>query len=373
MGIWAVIILLALIGFILCMFYLSLRLSHFPFIMNVAGGRKKLAMLFSLLAIFGVNVILYFTLNPINTVICIAHLTAFWALSELVFSLIRRFAHKQVPPYVPGLCGIIVTVIYMLIASYLCLNVWEKDYTLESPKLKGDLRIVQFADSHIGSTFHADGLLNYVHRINELNPDVVLITGDYVDDGTTREDMINSCKALSELKTNYGVFFSYGNHDKGYFGDEAKGWNNDDLMENLAANGVTVLQDEAVLIDDRFYIVGRQDRSESDRGAGRKTIAQLMEDLDPDIYSVVLDHQPCEYADIAKAGAGLVLGGHTHGGQFFPFNQMGVLTKQYDRSYGYERRDQTDFIVTSGIGDWELIFKTGCRSEFVVVDVHGTA
>jgi predicted MPP superfamily phosphohydrolase len=59
------------------------------------------------------------------------------------------------------------------------------------------------------------------------------------------------------------------------------------------------------------------------------------------------------------------------GGQFFPFNNIGVLTRQYDRSYGLERRGNTDYIVTSGISDWNLIFKTGCRSEYVVIDVHG--
>ena len=67
-----------------------------------------------------------------------------------------------------------------------------------------------------------------------------------------------------------------------------------------------------------------------------------------------------------------MLSGHSHGGQFFPFNNIGVLTRQYDRSYGYERREGTDFIVTSGISDWSLIFKTGCKSEYVVIDVHGT-
>jgi predicted MPP superfamily phosphohydrolase len=138
-------------------------------------------------------------------------------------------------------------------------------------------------------------------------------------------------------------------------------------------NGVIVLQDDVQLVDGRFYVIGRQDKSESYRGVIRKTPAELMEGLDPDLYKIVLDHQPVEYREEALAGADLVLSGHTHGGQFFPFNQMGVLTGEYDRSYGHEQRDHTDFIVTSGISDWSLIFKTGCRSEYVVIDIHGTA
>lgn len=371
MGLWIFIFGLAFVGVILAIFFLSVRLSHFPFIQKAAGGRKGRSRLFALLLVIAAAAILYIWLNPINMTICIGHLIAFWLLFELIFLLIGKYSHRQINVYIPGVCGVLLTIVYMLAAAWLCLNVWVKEYSFETPKLKGDLRIVQITDSHMGATFHADGLLEYVHEINKLNPDVVLITGDFVDDGTTKEDMVNSCRALSEFKTKYGVFFSYGNHDKGYFSDEAKGWNNDQLLENLKENGVTVLQDETVLIDDRFYIIGRQDKSEADMGGTRMTPQELTKDLDPDLYKIVMDHQPCEYDDEAKAGVNLVLSGHTHGGQFFPFNQMGVLTRRYERSYGHERRGETDFIVSSGISDWELIFKTGCRSEYVVIDIHG--
>lgn len=65
----------------------------------------------------------------------------------------------------------------------------------------------------------------------------------------------------------------------------------------------------------------------------------------------------------------LVLCGHTHGGQLFPFHRMGQWTGIDDKSYGLERRDATSFIVTSGISDWAIQFKTGCKSEYVVVDI----
>jgi hypothetical protein len=308
----------------------------------------------------------------VNAAIIFIHFGGFWLLSELLFLILRKFAHKSIPVWVRGVFAILFTVCYMALAWYLCVHVWEKDYTLESSRLKGDLRIIQFADSHVGTTFHAQGLHEYVKEINALHPDIVVITGDFVDDSTTREDMTGSCAALSELETKYGVFFSYGNHDKGYY--QAKGWNNDDLMENLARNDVMILQDEALLIDKRFYVIGRQDRSDAMwNGSPRKTPLELMEGLDPDLYKVVLDHQPVEYDEEAQSGADLVLSGHTHGGQFFPFNSIGVLTNEYERSYGHEKRGHTDFIVTSGISDWSLIFKTGCRSEYVVIDVHGTA
>ena len=371
MGAFIVIVIGVVAGVAFFMSYVSRRTASFPLVQSLMGGRKRLAFW----VCFAVWALLFFLLGlligSVNSVICMVHLAGFWLLSELFFYLLKRGTHKSFREYLPGVCAILFTICYMIIAWYLCTHVWEKDYSLESDALKGDLRIVQFADSHVGATFHAQKFRDYMLAINALHPDLVVVTGDFVDDDTSREDMIGSCEALGELETSYGVYFCYGNHDKGYFNDEAKGWTNDDLMENLAKNDVIVLQDEVRLIDDRFYVIGRQDKSEEDRGAGRKTPAQLMEGLEPDLYRIVLDHQPCEYDQEEAAGASLVLSGHTHGGQFFSFNNIGVLTRQYDRSYGLERRGNTDYIVTSGISDWNLIFKTGCRSEYVVIDVHG--
>lgn len=372
---WAFMFLAAavLLALIFCVIYLSVRTAHFPLILHAAGDRRILAFLIALALYAAVGAVLYLSVNAVNAVICFVHLGGFWLLSELFFLILRKITHRNIESWIAGVCAILFTICYMLLAFYLCNHVREKDYAIESDRLKGDLRVVQFADSHVGSTFHADGLRAYVRKINELHPDLVAVTGDFVDDDTSREDLIGSCEALGELETTYGVFFCYGNHDKGYSRSQDRGWTPDELYENLVKNGVTVLQDEAVEFEGRFCVIGRKDRSEEARGGGRKTPELLMEELDPDLYKIVLDHQPCEYEKEAQAGADLVLSGHSHGGQFFPFNNIGVLTHQYDRSYGHEKRGRTDFIVTSGISDWTLLFKTGCASEYVVANIHGTA
>lgn len=125
-------------------------------------------------------------------------------------------------------------------------------------------------------------------------------------------------------------------------------------------------------MDDRFYIVGRQDASEEfDFGRSRAAIADLINPLDHSKYIIVLDHQPRDYAAEAKDGADLVLSGHTHGGQMIPLKQLinWFSIGQNDRIYGLEQRDNTNFVVTSGISDWAIQFKTGTKSEFVIVDV----
>ena len=83
----------------------------------------------------------------------------------------------------------------------------------------------------------------------------------------------------------------------------------------------------------------------------------------------MLDHQPSDFDAEAAAGADLVLCGHTHGGQFIPINHVGEWIGENDLRYGHEKRGDTDFIVSSGISNWTFKFKTGCRSEFVVIDL----
>ena len=102
-------------------------------------------------------------------------------------------------------------------------------------------------------------------------------------------------------------------------------------------------------------------------------MAELTANLDSDKFSIVLDHQPQDYNTQAESGVDLVLSGHTHGGQLFPLMTIENLTHITldDRVYGYEERDKTRFIVTSGISDWAIKFKTGCRSEYVMLEIEG--
>jgi predicted MPP superfamily phosphohydrolase len=135
----------------------------------------------------------------------------------------------------------------------------------------------------------------------------------------------------------------------------------------LKENGVHVMGDSCQLVDDRLYIAGRLDSMLSDR----KSMDELIEGTDDSKYTIVLDHEPNAYDEEASSAADLVVSGHTHGGQLFPFNEVGVIFGANDRTYGYERRNGTDFIVTSGISDWALKFKTGTKSEYVIINIKG--
>ncbi len=95
----------------------------------------------------------------------------------------------------------------------------------------------------------------------------------------------------------------------------------------------------------------------------------LTADIGSDVYTIVMDHQPSDYDAQADSGVDLVLSGHTHGGQLIPITYAGEWMGVNCATYGLERRKDTDFIVTSGIGDWAIGFKTGCKAEYVVIDI----
>lgn len=349
--------------------YLVSRFYKFAYTGKFSGGHKGKRILFAVLPVAVVLVLLKVLMGTINTMIILIHLMVIWFLCDMVNAVIKKKRGAESKRYYAGVIAIAVTAVYLSAGWYLAHNVWRTAYTVSTEKGTGDIRIVQFADSHVGTTFDGDGFAKEMEKIQKENPDIVVVTGDYVDDDTSREDMVTACRALGSIKTTYGVYFAMGNHDKGYYGPEYRGYSGDDLIAELEKNGVNVLEDESVLIDNRFYVIGRKDRSEEQGGSSRMEMKELVQNLDAGKYMIVLDHQPHDYAAQAEAKVDLVLSGHTHGGQLFPINYFGEWFKENEKTYGLEKKENTNFIVTSGISDWAISFKTGCKSEYVVIDV----
>ena len=96
-----------------------------------------------------------------------------------------------------------------------------------------------------------------------------------------------------------------------------------------------------------------------------------MAGIPKDAFVVMLQHEPTAWRRtiLPKTEAQITLSGHTHGGQLIPLGPIGRLLGANDRTYGTETRGNTTFIVTSGISDWEIRFKTGTKSEYVVIDI----
>ena len=366
---WIAIIACLLAAFAAGLVFISFRAAEFDFVLRLTGGRKGPVRLICLAVFAALTAALWLTWNMMNAVVCMIHLIVFWLLCDGVARLAARLRHRTPRRTAAGAAAMALCAVYLAAGWFAVHHVWQTEYTFETPKLNRPYRIVQITDSHIGATFDAEGFSRHIERINALSPNAVVLTGDFVDDDTSREDMLGGCAALGELKTTCGVFFVFGNHDTGYYSEEARGWNGKELCAALEANGVVVLEDEAKTVAEGLTIAGRRDRSVEQRGGARKTASEVLSGLDQTDYIVLLDHQPHDFDAEAAAGADLVLCGHTHGGQFIPINHVGEWIGENDLRYGHEKRLDTDFIVSSGISNWTFRFKTGCKSEYVVIDL----
>ena len=354
-------------------FFLIRCVRKFGFVAKLGHGKKAAEWAISAALVLIPTAVIWLVFGYMNAIIVLLHAVVFSLLSELVFFIIRKARKKAFKRRYSGIAAIAVTVIYLSVGAFSAYHVSRTARTVKTEKNVGDLRVVLIADAHVGTTFDGDGFAEHMKTIEAENPDIIVVSGDFVDEDSTEEDMIISCRALGETKTKYGVYFVFGNHDKGLYSNGERGYSGDDLAAELEKNGVTVLRDETVTVADSFYIIGRNDASdELDFGGSRKSMAELTRGLDPNKFSIVLDHQPRDYAAQAAADVDLVLSGHTHGGQLIPLMQLSNLfgLGGNDRVYGQETRDGTTFIVTSGISDWAIKFKTGCFSEYVVIDIE---
>ncbi len=239
------------------------------------------------------------------------------------------------------------------------------------------LKIVLLADTHFGYSINCRHAQKMVEKINAQNPDIVCIAGDIFDnDYDAISDPEGVRDALKSIKSKYGVYACWGNHDLdepilvGFtFGGKKKDQADPRMEQLLKDANIHLLTDEAELIDDKFYVVGRNDSSRTHKlGGQRLSPAQLTKDLDLSKPVIFIDHQPKQLQETADAGADLDLCGHTHDGQIFPGNLFIHLF--WENSFGYLKKGNMHNIVTSGAGIWGPDMRVGTNCEICPITVH---
>lgn len=242
------------------------------------------------------------------------------------------------------------------------------------------MKIVLLADTHFGynaGVLHAREL---VRKINKQKPDLVCIAGDIFDneyDAIRNPEKLE--KTLRGIKSTYGVYACWGNHDlneeilagftfKHKDGDLS---NIKDLRMKkfLEDSNIHILEDESVLINNQFYVIGRKDASLTEKiHETRKAPAQLTEKLDRNKPIIMIDHQPKELQELADAGVDLDLCGHTHDGQTFPGNF--TIKLMWENPCGLLIKDNMTNITTSGAGVWGPAMRIGTDSEICSINIQ---
>ena len=242
------------------------------------------------------------------------------------------------------------------------------------------MKIVLLADTHFGynaGVLHAREL---VRKINKQKPDLVCIAGDIFDneyDAVRNPEKLE--KTLRGIKSTYGVYACWGNHDLNEeilagFTFKHKDGDLSDIKDPRMKkfpedSNIHILEDESVLINDQFYVIGRKDASLTEKiDETRKAPAQLTEKLDRDKPIIMIDHQPKELQELADAGVDLDLCGHTHNGQTFPGNF--TIKLMWENPCGLLSKDNMTNITTSGAGVWGPAMRIGTDSEICSINIQ---
>lgn len=211
------------------------------------------------------------------------------------------------------------------------------------------IRLVQISDVHIGSR-SAAFLENVVKKVNSHKPDIVLITGDLLDSSTVTATHLAALNNISSA-----TYMCIGNHER--YVDLAK------AIDAISAQGVHVLRDEALITEHGIQLIGLDDRDIPDE------LPAVLDNLpiDSSLFSVLLYHRPDGWRAAKEKSINLMLAGHTHAGQMFPF---GLLVKrQYPEMAGLFTEQDCSLFVSTGTGTWGPVFRLGTRSELTVIDL----
>ena len=265
-------------------------------------------------------------------------------------------------------CGLIPVLIMAVLFAYGYVNMKhpiKTEYTVKTEKNVGDYTIALITDTHYATIQDTELLKEKIEEINGLKPDLVVLGGDIVEEGTTKEKMEEVFRRLGGLEAKYGIYYVYGNHDRQpYTSDPA--YTGEELANAITENGITILEDTYVEINDDLVLAGRGDAGWGN-SSGRVSSEELLNGVDREKYIIVADHQPIEAKENDAQGVDLELSGHTHAGQIWPVGCFTELTGGLN--YGEYLIGNCRTIVSSGFTGWGYPIRTQGHCEYVMIQL----
>lgn len=239
-------------------------------------------------------------------------------------------------------------------ATHEARSVELEEVEIKIKNLSKDYRVAQLSDIHIGGLIGEGFIEDIVKRVNALSPDLVVITGDLID--VKPAHAYKALEALKGLESSYGTFFVVGNHE--YFhGIE-------EIMASVKDLGIRVLENENLYIGtegEGFHLAGVYDVFGYRAKHHRPDIYRALKGTDQDSPTVLLAHQP-RFVEEADGKVDLILSGHTHGGQLFPFKALVKLQQPYVNGL-HRHSEKTQVYVNKGTGFWGPPMRLGASSE----------
>ncbi len=220
-----------------------------------------------------------------------------------------------------------------------------------------DFSIVQISDLHIGGLIDQKFVKESVSKINALKPDIVCITGDLID--TALEYIEDSINELNNIESKHGIFYILGNHE--YFHDAKK------IINFMKTTKLTLLLNENIYIDALdLNVVGVTDLIGYRMNLLVPDIHKAFRGTNPASKTILLAHQPKFIEELGAYTPDLILSGHTHGGQIWPFEYLVRLQQPYVK--GLHKLPSGSYIyVNSGIGFWGPPMRLESQAEIAYI------
>lgn len=231
---------------------------------------------------------------------------------------------------------------------------------IQLAKLDRDLKIAMLTDIHLGKNLHKDFLDKLIVEVNLQKPDMVVIVGDLVD--TNPKELQNYISRLNDLNSTYGTFYALGNHEYYHGIEEVL-----DLLKKYTNMKILLNQN----LDLGFInIAGLGDLVGLSKGLYAPDLARVKVDLNTSKPSILLAHQPKTALLYDLSDFDLVLSGHTHGGQIFPFMFLVKLQQGFIRGL-YDLGENTKLFVSSGAGFWGPSLRVFAPNEIAILNLKG--
>ena len=254
-----------------------------------------------------------------------------------------------------GLCSVLglVTLILTLGGIHYHHKYREELIITTDKPLEKPLTVVLASDLHIGYHNRKAELGRWIELINAEHPDLVLIGGDIIDMSLWPVEEGNYAEEFRRIQA--PVYTVLGNHEF---------YSNVERAEQFFRETGIVLLKDSVAHYKGVDIIGRNDRS----APSRADLASLSEGLKG--FTIVLDHQPYHLEEAESAGVDFQFSGHTHRGQVWPLSW--ITDAMYEKAWGFHKRGNTQYYVSSGLGIWGPKIRVGTRSEYLVLHLSMT-
>jgi predicted MPP superfamily phosphohydrolase len=251
--------------------------------------------------------------------------------------------------------------VLIVASTYNATKIYYDEVDVKIDGLKKEYKIVQLSDIHIGGLVDRYYIKNIVDMVNIQKPDIVVITGDIID--TKVSNVTDELHELQKLKARYGVYVVVGNHE--YFHGVFE------IIESLKKLGFIVLENESTYIgEDKsgFNLAGVYDMFGYRRGYLQPDLNKTLSYVKDSSPTILLSHQPA-FINEVNSSVDLMLSGHTHGAQIYPFRALVRLKQPYIN--GLHEHNETQVYISNGTGFWGPPMRLGAPAQISIINIFG--